>query len=340
MDSTHRHELQQNDLERWSSRGVEFLDRNGNLLTVLICAAALAFAAYTYWSRSTANAKARAWNDLILAQTSQKPDTLADVERNNPRSVAGAWGTLLAAETRLRTGLGEMYTNREAATLSLNTAADEFGKVIQRADLPAELKPRALFGLARCLETQCAGDATDANAAYEKVVATGDSVYRPLAEDRLKALKSPATLDFYKWFASQNPKPAAPPTSPADRVKDDEAGATSDATATDGDDAKAPALKAPAGDDAKDAPVAGEAANNAVDAATGKETAAGAADEIEAAPKASGADAGKSDIDTSDFPDKTAPAGDAPAAGETPVTEPKSEAPAGAAAPETVPPGR
>jgi hypothetical protein len=217
MDSKHRHELQRNDLAYYGGQVLAYLDKHGNAITVVICVIAIAAAGYTYWSRTTAQKAAVAWNDLEMARKSFRSDDLAAVARNYPDSDAAVWGSLLAAEQRLPGAIPGMYENRELALADLKRAMGEFKAALSHPKATAALKSRAQFGLARCIEATSGEDLSDAIKAYEAVVASNDPIYKSVAEARIKVLQSESSRDFYKWFASLNPKPPAAPERPADR---------------------------------------------------------------------------------------------------------------------------
>jgi len=123
---------------------------------------------------------------------------------------------LQEAESELYTGVQMMFTNRDAGNSELKKARENFDKLIADRSTPQDALERARFGLARCLEAL----PPDKNSppskindpaieAYERLLKEfPDTVYKPVAESRIAALRTATAQDFYAWFEAQNPKPA------------------------------------------------------------------------------------------------------------------------------------
>lgn len=229
MKSEHRHELQANDLSKITGRLSELFERYGNQITIVVCAASLIFAGSIYWSRRTASQTASAWNEYTSAS---KAEDFIDVAEQYGKTPAAPWARLQAGESRLVTGIQLMFTDREPAVSELKKAQEDFQILVDDRRTPPEVRERALFGLARCQESLSTGEEGPAIKTYEMLVAEfPNSVLKPSAEQRIKALKSGSAQEFYAWFSKLTPKPPAPPGKPLDgqgTTSDDEKAGESD----------------------------------------------------------------------------------------------------------------
>ncbi|MFN0196131.1 MAG: hypothetical protein ACKVT0_05255 [Planctomycetaceae bacterium] len=212
MKSEHRHELQTNELGRLAGEVAPFFERNGSkLLAGFIAIVVLGGGAY-WWMKTRVSAESAAWTKLLTAQT---VEDFAGISEEFPGTAPAAWAQLNEANSLLQDGIRDSFTNREAALANLKLAQEKFDKLVAPQNLPRELRVRALFGLARCLETTSNGDLTPAIEAYKKIAAEFTdpiyTIYRENSERRIKELETGAAQEFYAWFAKQNPKLADRP---------------------------------------------------------------------------------------------------------------------------------
>ncbi|GIX04812.1 MAG: hypothetical protein KatS3mg114_0681 [Planctomycetaceae bacterium] len=232
MKSEHRHELQQNELDKMVRRLKPWLERYakhvvGSILVLLVLAAAILIG--LSWSQQTS---AAGWVKLSRLGASETQDQLAPVVERFPHQLPGWWARLRMAELNLENGIIEMFRDRELALKDLERARRDFEDLLKLGgQLPPSLRERAQFGLARCLETLSEGDVTAAREAYRQLLERHpETIYRPLVEQRLKELESPQAAEFYRWFHTVKPRLPEP-----SKPKDQTGGASSgDATPAEG----------------------------------------------------------------------------------------------------------
>ncbi|MBI5759352.1 MAG: hypothetical protein HZA46_12610 [Planctomycetales bacterium] len=215
MDSKHRHELQTNDLGKLTDKVGQTLDKNANQILGVVCVASLILAGVIYWVRTTNAQQSAAWTDIASHRTA---DDLKEVAERYDGTSAAAWAKLQEGERRLAEGIPLMFTDRESGVKELGKAKGAFESLVNRTGVAAVVRERALFGLARCLESQSDGEKTlgDAIAKYESLVKEfPDSPHKEIAEKRVVLLKSDGAKEFYAWFSKENPKPL-PPAKPSD----------------------------------------------------------------------------------------------------------------------------
>jgi hypothetical protein len=219
MKSEHRHELQTNDLSKWTEKIVQALEFYSNQILWTICGILLVSAGIIYWVRSSRAAESSAWTDLASARS---PEDFELAATRNPGTRASDWATLEKGEAYLGSGVRDMFKDRDKANTDLKKARTAFESLTSRSSLAAELRMRALMGHAQCEESMSDGDLNPAIQLYEKVVSDyPQTVFADLAKHRLEELKESGAQGFYAWFHAQNPKPAAAPK-PADQGMRDE----------------------------------------------------------------------------------------------------------------------
>jgi hypothetical protein len=205
MKSEHRHQLQTNDLSKLTDKVGHTVESYSNQLLWVVCAILLVTAAGVWWIKTSRAKETSAWTSLASAQTAEQ---FADVAASHAGTQAALWARLQEADEYLRTGIRESFTNREKANTDLKKAKEAFEKLVAQRSAPAPLRERALFGLAKSLETTSDGDLAPAVSAYETLVAEfPNSVFRKEADARIADLKGSNAQSFYAWFHAQNPKP-------------------------------------------------------------------------------------------------------------------------------------
>lgn len=214
MKSEHRHELQTNELGRVADQVGVFFQTNGNKLMMWVCAASLVLAAGIYWYRSSNVAESSAWAQYSSARNA---DDYADVWNNYKSSNAAPWARLREADSRLGNGIQLAFTNLETAQTELKKAKEAYQSLVDQRGAPAAIRERALFGLARALESLSDGNETEAIKTYEQFVKDfPDSIFRTEAEKRIAALNSGSGQEFYSWFV-KFPRPKAKDPRPSDK---------------------------------------------------------------------------------------------------------------------------
>lgn len=212
MKSEHRHELQRNELKNLADRTAPFFEENGSKILTGLIAIVLVAAGFYWWQGSVGQTETAAWTGLLTAESAEDFATVAE---KYPGTPPAAWAMLNEATTHLRDGTRMSFVDRQAAETDLKLAKEKLTELVERKDLPRELRVRALFALARCLETTSGGDVAPAIDAYKKIIAEFDapiySVYREKATEAIASLEEGSTQDFYAWYAKQNPKPSDRP---------------------------------------------------------------------------------------------------------------------------------
>src|SRR5690606_22621886 len=106
--------------------------------------------------RSQGTSDTVAWSEL--SDTLQKSNVtaedfanIADTEDYADTSAA-KWARLLEAETRLESGLEQLFTNRKAALIELESAKSSFDELADGVAVSPEHAARVHFGRAKALE--------------------------------------------------------------------------------------------------------------------------------------------------------------------------------------------
>jgi len=216
MKSEHRHELKTNELERiasdWGHASERYVHQHTNQLVLAVVVILAVAIGAIYWKVSSGSQDSQGWRALSDAGSTADFGTVADKYAGTK---VAAWARLQEAEGELSDGIRSMFTDRDAGRSNLKKAEESFENLIADKSTPPEVLERALFGLARCRETLPAKNAPastindPAIKAYQRLLEQfPDTVYKPLAESRIAALRTGSAQDFNAWFETQNPKPA------------------------------------------------------------------------------------------------------------------------------------
>lgn len=205
MKTEEQRELLTNDLGVATEKAVGFFERNVGLIAAVICAA-LVLGGMSYWlSTRGSEADEASWTLLRSSQSLEELGNVVDKYKNQP---AGHWAQLVVSEANLRTAMPLMFTNRELATADVKSARQGFEELLQAGSVDPIVRERALWGLALCLETTCDGNTDKVIEAYEKLLKDfPDSMFKAVADDRIKTLKKEGSKEFYAWFSKEKPKP-------------------------------------------------------------------------------------------------------------------------------------
>ncbi len=222
MKSEHRHDLQTNELGKYTEKAAVWIDVHGNRLMVGICLACLPLAGFIYWWRSNNNAQAAAWRDFSAAVNVNKAEDFHSVWQDHPGTVPAYWARVHEGERWLAEGIREMFSNVELGTTHLKKAQDAFQAVLDASKAPVELRDRALIGLGRTLESMSNGSENEAVNAYKSLVDKyPDSIYKKDAEERIAVLTAGDGQEFYAWF-SKYARPKLPVKGPRDKSAGDD----------------------------------------------------------------------------------------------------------------------
>ena len=233
MKSEERHQLLTNDLEVVTTRTVSFLEKYAGIIVGAIVGIALFAAIGIWWTSTNEIDDSAGWKQLDTAQNLEEFGTVVDKFKGK---APGHWAQLHVAETNLKTGLPLMFTNREIAKADLKRAREGFDSLLQDKAAGAVIHERALWGLALCLEATCDGNTSRPIEAFERLTTEfPETMFKPIAEERIASLKKPGTKEFYTWFSKEDPKP--PEVRPRDFKIDglDSSGSSKSETKSDDD---------------------------------------------------------------------------------------------------------
>lgn len=212
MKSQHRHELQTNELGKVADKVVDsmggFFETYGNRLLIGFCVLAVAASAVIYKVRRDHSSEAVAWRDLAKARNAED---FVGISESHPGTSAARWARVHEGEARLNEGVQLLFTNVESGTKELKLSREALQGVVDQKGAPGEIRERALFALARCLEAMSDGSESEAVKTYQALLREFPAtIYKKDAEDRIEALNSGSGQEFYAWFAKYDrPKPAA-----------------------------------------------------------------------------------------------------------------------------------
>jgi hypothetical protein len=219
MKSERRHELQHNELADWIIKTGKAVQPYQNLLLAVVVIAVVGATAYTWWSRTTVEQTARAWDELnsglATALGGGGTDKLSTVvDKYQPDSNVGRTAAVVLADFRLASGCNQRFMSKALAEPELSKAIE-----LYEADLKEGhgefLLERATFGLARAQESK--GDLPSARQRYGEVVKKWPhGAYSAVAKQRLHDLERGETKLMYDDFAKFDHRPNyATPSSPS-----------------------------------------------------------------------------------------------------------------------------
>lgn len=204
-------ELQETELGQLTATAADSLEKHAKTIVIAFVVVIVVLIVAVVVTNSNQNERSRAWDAFAAAAANQSAEDFANVASDFPGTDVALWARLNEAEVLFREGVRLQFTDRAAANSQLNKSLEAFESVLGNSDAPVEARERALLGHAQLLESK-AGSAEDvqaAIAAYEKFQREfpESPVYGSTVEARIEALKADASVEFYKWFAAQNPKP-------------------------------------------------------------------------------------------------------------------------------------
>lgn len=204
----HQRDLKTNELEKLAAQAAPVIEKYKEAIIYSICALMLAFSAWYYMTQTSQTANSAGWSKLISADDVDEYGTVASQHKGE---APGQWALLNEATILLNQGIRGSFTDREGAVSDLTAAEEKYRELLNQKGLPDSLEERALFGLARCLETLSGKETDDAIKAYQTFLDRfPDSIYKPVVEEQIEALSEEDGKKFYAWFQSQNPKPSDP----------------------------------------------------------------------------------------------------------------------------------
>lgn len=221
MDSRHRHELQQNDLGKITNEALPFFEKHGMSIVVGLLVAVVLGGIAAFWFSESSTSVSESWTQLDQALHKSNPlaSDFADVADKYPGSAASAWAKLKTAEDYLKSGMQAAFSDHEASVADLKKAQEAFQNLESAGtEVSPDIRERALFGLARCLESTSDGNTDDAIKVYSRLVTDfPESMFKSIAQQRIKVLETSASKEFYTWFHQQKPEPQEPMPFPSDQ---------------------------------------------------------------------------------------------------------------------------
>ncbi len=185
---------------------VKWFDEYGNIATAVACVVMIVGAIWFSYSRTSSARNEAAWESFSQARTAEDFGNIAESFKSTE---VAHWARLSEGERLLESGLALMFTDREAGLGDLKKAGEAFRAVVDVTSAPTLARERAQWGLAKVTESQSGEDTSKAVDAYQALLSGyPKSIYKSAAEERIEALKAPATKEFYAWFQQQKPKPA------------------------------------------------------------------------------------------------------------------------------------
>ncbi len=193
-------------LARWLHRAMQnptrFWGLVGGLVVVVVGLTVLG----TGFSLGKATSD-EAWVELEAAKT---PAERVEIAQKHPKTPAGQWALLQAADAYYTQGFADLPANRDAALPNLKKALDLFEQVAREAPEGSDPARAAAFGAARTLEAR--NELDRAIKQYDLVAKTWPGTQEAEQAKRLAAeLRKPESVAFYKDLYAYKPVEATIP---------------------------------------------------------------------------------------------------------------------------------
>lgn len=200
MKSEHRHELQTNELGKFTEKLGTFLEGHGNSLMIGICTVSIVASGIIYWVKTQNSKESVAWRDLASAMANNKPEDFKEVWESHKGTTTGLWARVHEGESRLALGVETLFRNADTGLDEVKKTREAFQTVVDDRSAPAEIRERALIGLGRALESM--SEPGDAVKTYQTLLKEfPGSLYKKDAEERVAVLTKGSGQEFYAWFA-------------------------------------------------------------------------------------------------------------------------------------------
>lgn len=218
MDSQHRHELQQNELRKLTTKAAPFVEQYLWHIVGVAAVTLVVFFGLVIWFSETSATTTEGWAqfDRVLHEPNPTAGDFDEVAEKHPSSAVAAWARLKEADDYLKSGLREAFTDRDLSQSEIKKGLEVYQKLIAGGPgiLP-EIRERALFGLARCQEATSDGSTEEALGSYQRLLKEfPDTCFHAIATERIKELETSQAKDFYAWFHELKPKPQEPVINP------------------------------------------------------------------------------------------------------------------------------
>lgn len=188
MDSEHRHELKENDLQEFLENFGDFWKKYGNVILTVLAVVVIIYAGQRLWRDRAESARENAWTELAGATAPQAAERIA-VDYSNPTVQAIAY--LKAGDLYLAKGSMPDTASARAETLegenpyeqqreqALQSAEGRYQQV-QQLKVPKVYHLNAMLGLAAVAENR--RNWQQAEQWYDQVLAAAGDQYVTLAE--------------------------------------------------------------------------------------------------------------------------------------------------------------
>ncbi|MCC7408003.1 MAG: tetratricopeptide repeat protein [Phycisphaeraceae bacterium] len=177
MDSEHRHDLKENDLEDFFRNFREFWEKWGNTLLMAVLAVLVGVLVTRFVNQWRQQRHDQAWEALI---TETSPLGLEEVAKQAQDPTVSILASLQAGEAALRgkpadtVSLGGLS---DARRTELTSAKADFQRVIDNPAADETFKLNAMLGLAAVMEEL--GQPDEATKLYQQVIERGKASHQP-----------------------------------------------------------------------------------------------------------------------------------------------------------------
>ncbi|MCA9035692.1 MAG: hypothetical protein KDA91_11210, partial [Planctomycetaceae bacterium] len=207
-DKHYVHQPEETELAKVLRESRSWFDTYGTTLIYGLSAILAVVALVVYIQRRPAPT-APASMELLQASTVEQFRDIADKFSS---SEIGIRARLRQAELQMNSAVNKMFSDRATANEELEAAQKAYDQLIDRSDIPSDVRESVLAGVARLIECRNDGSETaisNATKAWQKLIEEfpDSEVYKEYAESRIESLKSPDAKTFYAWFHAQDPKP-------------------------------------------------------------------------------------------------------------------------------------
>ena len=223
MSSERRHQLEHNELAVWLGKVNKSIEPHSKPIAAVVAVAVVAGIAWTFLTTEQLAKRSDATLQLIQAAAGGDSEVLAKVGDTYSDTEAGSWARLYQGQQLMIQGMTALYRNREEAEILLSDAKQALQSAVNSSSNNL-LASRGHYAIAQIEEAL--GDVSDEQGedgesmlaaidSYQKVIDLNESeAMVERAEERIAALKKPATREFIAWFSEQDFSPTNDPSLP------------------------------------------------------------------------------------------------------------------------------
>ncbi|MEC7680642.1 MAG: tetratricopeptide repeat protein, partial [Planctomycetota bacterium] len=220
MSSERRHQLEHNELAVWLGKVNKSIEPHSKPIAAVVAVAVVAGIAWTFLTTEQLAKRSDATLQLIQAAAGGDSEVLAKVGDTYSDTEAGSWARLYQGQQLMIQGMTALYRNREEAEILLSDAKQALQSAVNSSSNNL-LASRGHYAIAQIEEAL--GDVSNEQGedgesmlaaidSYQKVIDLNESeAMVERAEERIAALKKPATREFIAWFSEQDFSPTNDP---------------------------------------------------------------------------------------------------------------------------------